>query len=456
MMKHIFNAKMIRSLMIILLLFIFSTAVLFPFVSNVYILFAVIIVQFIVLLVMLIHFYSKHVKPIEKASETMDRLLEGNYRSRVHHEMTGSIGELNQKINALARSLSKLTTLEQIRAEQLSTVVEHAESALALIDDKGYIHLVNEQFSSMFGKEQYIGYLYYEKIKHDQINGIIQETFLHERRLKKVISFLNYDETLYLEIIAAPIFNERNMLNGIVLVIFDVTDLKRVDLIRRDFVANVSHELRTPITSIQGFAETLLDGAGKDAQTRDDFLKIIYNESKRIHLLVDDLLVLSKLENEQFHLTFSEINMKALIAELVTMMKRQAAEKEITILYDVENMSAFHADVEKIRQVLLNLLANAISYTPEKGTIKITGNVQQDIVCFTIKDTGIGIAHEHLPRLFERFYRIDKDRSRETGGTGLGLAIAKHIVELHHGEIEVKSELGIGTTFTFYIPFIEK
>jgi len=411
-------------------------------------------IELILLISIIAYFFRKYLKPVEKASRTMDKLLKGNYHARVHHQMNGSIGELSTKINSLARNLSELTIQEQIQAEQLSTVIENSESGLVLIDEKGYIHVVNRKFTAMFGKEtqQYIGRIYYDVIENEQIHHAVQQTFLYEKRVKHLFSIDTDGETTYLEAVGAPIFNEHNLIKGVVLVIYDITEFKNIEQIRKDFVANVSHELKTPITSIKGFTETLLDGAHEDEEARMQFLQIIYNESNRIQHLIDDLLILSRLEKEDMTLHLSEITATDLVENITPSLQQQADKRQITLRTKVPYNISFHADEEKMQQLLLNLLSNAIAYTSEGGDVSLTIEEQEDSVVFVVRDTGIGISKEDLPRIFERFYRVDKDRSRHTGGTGLGLAIVKHIIEVHNGDIDVESEVEKGTTFTVSIP----
>src|SRR5690625_1386051 len=215
------------------------------------------------------------------------------------------------------------------------------------------------------------------------------------------------------------------MLKGAVLVIYDITEFKNLEVMRKDFVANVSHELKTPITSIKGFSETLMDGASEDPETRDQFLKIIYDESKRIQLLIDDLLILSQLEKEESNLTVTAIHVDFMLDEIFPIVEQQAATKDISYSVDADRTIVFNADEEKIKQIILNLLMNAISYTPEKGSISLGVEDVGDHICFTVTDSGIGIGKDYLPRIFERFYRVDKDRSRDIGGTELGVSIVK-------------------------------
>ena len=447
--KKLFGYMFVFFLMIAVLGFILSGIV-----TNLVILIAVLLIQFVIFTIFLFYFYDKYVKPIDKAVETMDKLLKGNYHARIHHPISGTIGELFTKINSLARSLSELSLQEQIQSEQLSTVVENSESGLVLIDEKGYIHIVNRKFISMFGKKpsDYIGHLYYDVLENEQIHHTVQETFLYEKQVKHLFSLEGKNEKIYIQIVGAPIFNERNMLRGAVLVIYDITEFKKVETMRKDFVANVSHELKTPITSIKGFAETLLDGAAEEPEVRTQFLNIIFEESKRIEHLIEDLLVLSKLEKDESAINVEHIEVDYMLDDILPVVEQQALQKNIDMKVEMDQNVTLEADEEKIKQILFNLVTNAISYTPEKGSVSIKIKEEEHDVCFIVQDTGIGISEQDLPRIFERFYRVDKDRSRETGGTGLGLAIVKHIVEAHQGKIDVDSELGKGTTFKVYIP----
>ncbi|RYG74968.1 HAMP domain-containing sensor histidine kinase [Lentibacillus lipolyticus] len=415
---------------------------------------SILIVEYVLLLVMMLHVYEKYMKPIRKASRAVDELVKGNYRTRIHHDAGGSIGELNNKLNALARNLSEFRMQEQMQEEQLSTVVDNTQSGLVLIDEKGYIHLVNRKFLSMFGghPQDYRSYLYYDVLGNETIHETVQETFLYEKNIKKSFTQTIDLDKKYIEIIGAPIFNERNMLKGAVLLLYDITHLKKLEVMRKDFVANVSHELKTPITSITGFAETLLNGALNDKETLNSFLTIIYDESNRLQGLIEDLLTLSKLEKDDFRLTRTTVQMDRVIGDILPVIQPRADKKEITLTTDIGENITLKADGERIKQVIVNLLTNAISYTPEKGNIMLRVTDEGETVHITVSDNGIGIHPEYVPRIFERFYRVDKARSRNTGGTGLGLAIVKHIVEVHHGNISVESEPDKGSSFHVLLP----
>lgn len=423
------------------------------FVENIILLVAVLIMLFVLISILFNRLYMEYIKPINKASETIEEIIKGNYQARFHATNNQTLGQLSNNINRLARDLTDFSLQEQIQSEQLSTLVNNTESGLVLLDEKGYIHLVNRKFINLFGKAEkdYIGSLYYSVLDNEALQQTIQNVFLYEKKIRKTFKHYIGIEKFYLEISGAPIINERNLLKGAVLVLHDITELKKLEKMRKDFVANVSHELRTPITSIKGFSETLLDGNMQDTEALKEFLQIIYNESYRLQLLIEDLLALSRLEGDSYQLVLNKVNARELIADIIPALHYKAERKGTTLDTDIAAIE-IKADKERISQVIINLVDNAINYTPENGhvTLKIYENSQH--VCIRVSDTGIGISKKDLPRVFERFYRVDKARTRDSGGTGLGLAIVKHIVEVHHGDIEIDSELDKGTTITVYLP----
>ncbi|WP_164668400.1 two-component system histidine kinase PnpS [Virgibacillus doumboii] len=418
------------------------------------ILWSVLLITYIILIMIMLHVYEKYMRPVKKASKTVDELVKGNYRARIHHTSGGAVAELNEKINILARNLSEFAIQGKMHEKQLSTVIDNTQSGLVLLDEKGYIHLVNRKFLSTFGgaSRDYNGYLYYEVLGNENIHNTVQKAFLYEENVKESFTQFVGLDTKYMEIVGAPIFNERKILKGAVLVFYDITDLKKLELMRKDFVANVSHELKTPITSIKGFAETLLDGAMNDKETLQNFLEIINDESARLQGLIEDLLTLSRLEKDEFKLVKTKVNVNELVDEVLPIMKQSAEQKIISLTADIGEKLSLHADRERVKQVLINLLANAINYTPENGQVNLMVTDTGDNIHIQVSDTGIGMDEDAIPRVFERFYRVDKARSRNTGGTGLGLAIVKHIVEVHEGDIKVESELNKGSTFHIYIP----
>jgi len=266
-----------------------------------------------------------------------------------------------------------------------------------------------------------------------------------------------------LECSVTPIRPEDGSVKGAVVVLRDLTQVRMLEAVRKDFVANVSHELRTPVASIRAMAETLLMGAREDPDSAERFLKIIHDESVRLSALLDDLLSIALLDADEYRLEKKEVNVEQAIARVLQKVSPQLEEKGLCAQMHIPPTLHIMADEDALERILLNIIDNAVKYTPKGGEIVITARQQDqpptdDVastrreVCLAIADTGIGIPESELPRIFERFYRVDKARSREVGGTGLGLSIVKHLVERHGGRIDVQSEVGKGSTFTLTFP----
>ncbi|GEM00649.1 two-component system, OmpR family, phosphate regulon sensor histidine kinase PhoR [Halolactibacillus halophilus] len=421
--------------------------------SAQYIVFFLLTGAYFMIILLFYQVYKNYVRPVKHLVETIDSLVSGNYKVRVHEDFHADTGRLQGAINELARHLQDLNRQEKMHARQLNSVIENMASGVMLIDQQGYVHLVNKRFVDLFGltRERYTDSLYYDVLDQNQIDETVQEVFLYEQPIKNEITLTKDLTTYYLEVIGAPYFNQKHDLRGAVLVFHDVTEFKRLEQIRKDFVANVSHELRTPITSIKGFAETMLEDE-LDKELEQRFLSIIYKESHRLQLLIQDLLDLSKLEKVDFHLNYQVIQLDGLIRESVEMAKVQAKAKGMDLTIAGEEGLELSADYDRLKQVILNLIYNAINYSPNGGEVTIAAYNSSGYVKIEVSDNGMGIATEVLPRIFERFYRVDKARSRNTGGTGLGLSITKHIVEAHHGQIFVDSVVDEGSTFTIMLP----
>lgn len=397
---------------------------------------------------------KRYTKPIESATNVAMELSKGNYRARVSEDGNKETGLLSQSINILANNLEEMIKVHDIQRDRLGTLIENIGSGLLLIDSRGYIILFNRAFKEIFHirTTDYLYKRYYEALKQEEIIKIIEEIFITEQKVKKQLLLSLSIERRHFEIYGVPIIGTNDVWKGILLVFHDITELKKLEQMRKDFVANVSHELKTPITSIKGFSETLLDGAMYDQKAMNTFLNIILKESDRLQSLIEDLLDLSKVEQQGFALTIQKTNMKILLKEVIAILKGKASEKNIEMslqlpVYDV----VAEVDNYRMKQVFINLITNAVSYTPKGGKITISIQSLENLVIVQVRDTGVGIKKEEIPRIFERFYRVDKARSRDSGGTGLGLAIVKHIVEAHKGHIMVESEIGKGTSFSIGI-----
>ncbi|WP_264738738.1 two-component system histidine kinase PnpS [Cytobacillus firmus] len=398
---------------------------------------------------------ARYTKPIESATKVAIELTKGNYRARTYEDQEDETGMLSKSINVLARNLQEMVKSQEMQQDRLGALIENMGSGLILIDSRGYINLMNRPYKEVFNvnPSEYLYKLYYEVIEHKGITEMVEEIFMTEQKVKKQLIIPVNIERRYFEVYGVPIIGTNDEWKGILLVFHDITELKKLEQMRKDFVANVSHELKTPITSIKGFSETLLDGAMENKQALNDFLSIILKESDRLQSLIQELLDLSKIEKQGFSLSIQQLDLTDVLEDVMAIMKGKAAEKEIVFEYQRDEKPVYiEGDIHRLKQVFINIISNAISYTPNQGVIYISAAKTRSTVLTEIRDTGIGIEASEIPRIFERFYRVDKARSRNSGGTGLGLAIVKHLVEAHKGSISVKSEVGKGTSFIIELP----
>ncbi|MFY4774629.1 two-component system histidine kinase PnpS [Metabacillus sp. RGM 3146] len=405
----------------------------------------------IVILLLGVRITSQYTRPIESATKVAIELAKGNYKARTYEDHLDETGMLSQSINVLARNLQDMARAQEMQQDRLQTLIENMGSGLILIDGRGYINLVNRAYKELFhvAPDDFLYKLYYEAFQHQEIIDTVEEIFMTEVRVRKQLLLPLHIERRHFEVYGAPIIGTNDEWKGIVLVFHDITELKKLEQMRKDFVANVSHELKTPITSLKGFTETLLDGAMDDRQTLEYFLSIILKESDRLQSLIQDLLDLSKIEQQGFKLNVSNCDIKEVLEEIVVMLSGKADEKEVSLSLESEDSHVYaYGDVNRIKQIFINLINNALTYTPKGGKVNVILENKPRHAVVTVRDTGVGIKKEEIPRIFERFYRVDKARSRNSGGTGLGLAIVKHLVEAHKGYITVKSDVGEGTVFT--------
>lgn len=410
--------------------------------------------SFFLILFVLHNLTNQFIRPIDEATIVLRELADGNYRARVYElrndEETGSLAG---SINVLARNLETISLGESVQRARLESLIEYMGAGLLLVDERGIVTLVNRSYRDMFQYDDLmIGQFYHGILPSPDVETLIEDVYLTEEPHRRQLSIrIGFNQKTYM-VSAAPIFSDTGMLRGTTLLFNDISELKRLEKMRKDFVANVSHELKTPLTSIRGFSETLLDGAKEVPELRDQFLDIIQKEATRMQMLVEDLLELSRLEQENFHLEFTPVQLNQLVEEVCLVLSQKAEKKSIHLEAHHEGDVVLQADLNRIKQVILNLVANAINYSPEGSQVEITVEKRETTARLIVKDNGIGIAPKEVSRIFERFYRVDKARSRNSGGTGLGLAIVKHIIDLHHATIHVDSVEGVGTTFTIEFP----
>ncbi|NBD26859.1 two-component system histidine kinase PnpS [Paenibacillus glycinis] len=409
-------------------------------------------------------------RPLEQITRVSKRIKNLDYKARVDVKSNDEIGELGMAINAMADSLQVQMTRIHQNERQLGTVLDNMINGVVMIDASGTIVLLNRMAEEVLGFSalDLVGHHYASAKQQYELSQIIQEALDCREHLRDEVTFYFPEERL-LDLNLVPIFEDNDEFGGVLLVLQDVTAIRRLERMRSEFVANVSHELKTPVTAVKGFAETLLGGAVDDPETARSFLQIIYDESDRLNRLIGDILELSKIESRRVPLQFSPVELSSFVNKTIELMSAEAVRKQIRVSATVEEGLYVEADEDRLRQIVMNLLANGIAYTTDGGSVSIVvepvhdpnlsldehGQENYEHIRIHITDTGMGIPKKDLPRIFERFYRVDKARSRSSGGTGLGLSIVKHLVELHKGTITVESRVGVGSTFTIELPVLQ-
>lgn len=404
---------------------------------------AIILLVFVLSLFLAVKLVKIIVYPINELQKVTSKIENGDLNKRAIIYNYDEIGFLAQTFNNIADQLEIRIIDSLDKKNKLEAILESMESGVIAIDNNENIILINSYSQKLFDlKEDNIGKKISDCIIDYDLINFIRE--IPEIGTKEIKLFHPIERELRVK--KSPIINYLNNSIGIVITVQDITDIKRLENMRSEFVANVSHELKTPLTSIKGFSETLryVD----DSETKNKFLDIIDKESERLTNLINDILILSNIEN--IHKMESEyFNPGDVIKNVLDMVKSQAYKKSIIIKYNDCFNSEILGSKDKFHQLAVNLIENAIKYSNENGIVKIDLTLEEQYFVFKVKDNGIGIPKNDIPRIFERFYRVDKSRS--TRGTGLGLAIVKHIVKLFNGEISVKSKVGIGSTFTVKI-----
>ncbi|HEX2277828.1 MAG TPA: ATP-binding protein [Candidatus Tectomicrobia bacterium] len=401
-------------------------------------------------------FLSRRVtRPVTEMQSIARWMAEGDFAQRVPIAGTDEIAELGRTLNLMAERLSeKIQDLEGERTKVAAILDSMVEGVIA-IDQRGRILLMNHAARWIFdlGREQVEGRPLLAIIRHKAVLDLVvggPQAATDAARRREIELGPPVDRILDAHASAMALAPSGR---GTLLVLHDVTELRRLERVRTEFVANVSHELRTPLTSIRGYLETLLDGALEEPANARRFLDIAHTHAERLSRLVDDLLQLSDIETGKLVLKPAPLVLYDVAADVVAFFEKQATQKNLTLRNQVPLDLRTHADWDRLTQILVNLVDNAVKYTPERGQITLgASSGAKGLVNVWVADTGIGIPSTDLPRITERFYRVDKARSRELGGTGLGLAIVKHLVQAHGGELWLESELGKGTTVYFSLP----
>ncbi len=336
----------------------------------------------------------------------------------------------------------------------MQAILASMVDGLVAVDKEGRISMVNRAAEGLFmlQKQHLLGQTFESLLDTPDLHNTIIKVLRTGVEFRVEYNLFPNQENIY-RINIVPLKGENDEIEGALAVFHDITDARKFDRMRSEFVANVSHELRTPLTSIKGFVETLLDGALEDKMLCRRFLSIIDSETDRLTRLIDDLLTLSAMETKEIRVNLQNVNLVESVKNVFNIMGPQAEDKNLRMELIYSPQAGWvKADQDLIGQVLINLIDNAIKYSSDGGKIVVRIFNENGKTVIKVSDTGIGIAKESLHRVFERFYRVDRARSRVHGGTGLGLAIVKHIVELHGGEVFVSSQVGVGSTFTFCLP----
>ncbi len=399
-------------------------------------------------------------RTLNEVARGLKQLADGRRSRQILVRLTGPLGSLVRVFNASAPEIhERLVRLEEDR-QQLRVVLGAMAEAVVAVDARRRLLFANASADSLFGlDESSVGRLMPELIRSPQVQNAVEATLLlaHPDAYQGEMSLPG----------RAPLRTSSRILSvrgtplpgfppsGAVLVFHDVTDLRRLERMRQDFVANASHELKTPLASIKAYTESLLDWALNDENVNRRFLERIDEQADRLNQLILNMLSLARLESSQAFYEYRPLSLISILEPCVRTHQDRAEAGELSLLFDagpVDGEVLILADEEAVRHIFDNLIDNAIKYTQPGGEVKVVCSLTPDAVVIEVTDTGVGIPRDDLPRIFERFYRVDKARSRELGGTGLGLSIVKHLISSLHGQIQVTSRVGSGTCFTVQLP----
>lgn len=417
-----------------------------------------------------VHFNRRMHLPILAINRQLNHIANNDYTIKYTPVGIGEFDEIGENINDLSNELAVQELQINNQAQRMNKLVDAMMLGVIMVDKNHIVQLANPAMYEILGLDEQIeGRRFEEVLQSYRLIQMLNQVSKNKERLNEEI-YLYYPREVILDVNVlhlssqemAVYFDEETneeLTNSveseqIILLIYDITDIRHLEKVRSDFISNASHELKTPVTALQGFTETLLDGAIEDHDTAVEFIKIMQKESNRLGALIKDILDLAKIEQDQVQHTSELLETDELIDDVFQHLSGRAQEKHIDLVKD-EHMPTnivFRGDRGRILQVLTNLIHNAIIYNNSHGYVKVSVLEEENRVQFDISDNGIGIPQEDLPRIFERFYRVSKDRSTASGGTGLGLSIVRNILEHMGGSIEVDSEFGKGTNFTVYIP----
>ena len=392
---------------------------------------------------------SRRLMRLRELAATATRFGAGDFTRRATERPGDEIGRLGAAVNRMANDLSERLARLGRERDETEQILARLADGVALLDPDGRIVRVNDGLARLIDAPRPPeGSAFRDAVRSPELDELIEDAVTSRRTLERDVRLWAQRSRL-LRATATPLVREDGV--ALVLVLHDLTEVEAAHRMRQDFVANVSHDLRTPLTSVRGYAETLLDGGLEDVEHREEFVRIIRDQTTRLQALVDDLMTLAELERPGAALRLERFDLREPVEHQAAVARDRARRAGLAFEVDSAPPIEVRADRARIEQVMANLLDNAVKYT-ERGGVRVSMGVDGRRAWCAVRDTGPGIPSEDLPRIFERFYRVDKARSRELGGTGLGLSIVKHIANLHGGEVSVDSTLGHGSTFRFEIP----
>ncbi|MFW5855961.1 MAG: two-component system histidine kinase PnpS [Bacillota bacterium] len=410
-----------------------------------------IVVLFFVISLIIFKFTSRIINPITRLTVMAKSIARGDYDKRVTlNKYNQEMGILTEMFNHMADKLA--VKIKEISEEKnrVKTILENMLDGVIAVDSQQSVEAINPAAREMLkiGTQQVEGKTLIEAVRNYQLADSMDKAIKENRILSREISFKE-PERIFLGQFA-PLTGPEDSIAGGVIVLTDITELRKLEQVRKDFVANVSHELRTPLTSIIGYLDTLLTGNIDEEDTRDHFLEIVKSEADRLKYLINDLFELTEVEDKEFML--QPESLVSSIDKVIRMFRDKVQKKDIELVCDVEeDLPRVLMAAERIEQVLINLVDNAIKYTGDGGRVVVRAYREEKKVFVEVEDNGPGISEKDQDRIFERFYRVDKARSRKLGGTGIGLSIVKHIIQGHNSEIKVESQSGSGSKFKFFL-----
>lgn len=401
------------------------------------------------------------IRPLDQLTYAARGMAVGELQQEVIVDSRDELGILAEAFNTMSRELT--TRIEELQRQgsqlqenrdRLATVLGGMIEGVIAIDSQQRIQFANQAAHELleFESNRVIGKRLWEAVRNSRFESVVNEVLSGRDRLRKEMELPRSNSIVNL--IATRLPGDPSP--GAVIVLHDITEIRRLENIRREFVANVSHELKTPLAAIQGSAETLLDGAMEDPEYGRKFLQRILEHSERLHSLIMDMLRLARIESESSAFQFTQVDLSHIIEESINAHQEMADHKNIQLTVKASSLApVVMGDAEGLRTILDNLVVNGIKYTPEGGKVQVSWHIDRKMVQVEVKDTGIGISHEHQQRIFERFYRVDAARSRELGGTGLGLSIVKHLAQMFDGSVSVESKPFEGSRFIVRLPQAE-